>query len=239
MRKLAAVLSVALSVAVGVGLLAAPGAQGASSRVEYSRAKVIRWVDGDTVLTTRGKVRLIGVDTPERGRCGYGTATRLAQRWAPRGSTVKLGNPASVRDKDVYGRALRYVVKGKRDISRSQIQRGARARYDGQDGYQWHPRQARYHRTDAAHANYSCSSTPANPAPLAAPAPPPVTGGAGSYPPSSISTCPSYAPIKGNRGDSGWIYHQPGQRSYTVTHPEECFATTSAAEAAGYRAAKA
>ena len=31
------------------------------------RAQVVRWVDGDTVETTVGTVRLIGMDTPERG----------------------------------------------------------------------------------------------------------------------------------------------------------------------------
>ena len=59
-----------------------------------------------------------------------------------------------------------------------------------------------------------------------------------SYPPSSRSSCPSNAPIKGNRGDTEWIYHQPGQQYYDVTNPEECFASDAAAVAAGYRAAK-
>jgi hypothetical protein len=71
------------------------------------------------------------------------------------------------------------------------------------------------------------------------PAPTPVPdGGSGSYPPSSINTCPSHAPIKGNSGDTDWIYHLPGQRFYDVTNPEECFATETAAITAGYRAAK-
>src|SRR4051812_28693837 len=30
-------------------------------------ARVLHWVDGDTVETTRGTVRLIGIDTPESG----------------------------------------------------------------------------------------------------------------------------------------------------------------------------
>lgn len=48
--------------------------------------------------------------------------------------------------------------------------------------------------------------------------------------------CPAGYPIKGN-ADSG-IYHVPGGRSYNATKPEECFATESAARAAGYRKAK-
>jgi hypothetical protein len=50
--------------------------------------------------------------------------------------------------------------------------------------------------------------------------------------------CPSYAPIKGNQGSNGWIYHLPRNEYYDATNPEECFATESAALAAGYRPAK-
>ncbi|WP_456300410.1 sunset domain-containing protein [Tessaracoccus coleopterorum] len=42
--------------------------------------------------------------------------------------------------------------------------------------------------------------------------------------------------MKGN-ANSG-IYHMPGQRYYSKTKPEECFAKESAAKAAGYRKAK-
>ncbi len=35
------------------------------------------------------------------------------------------------------------------------------------------------------------------------------------------------------------IYHLPSGRYYDVTKPEECFATESAAQAAGYRASQA
>ena len=51
--------------------------------------------------------------------------------------------------------------------------------------------------------------------------------------------CPPGYPIKGNQSSSGeWIYHVPGGGSYSITNPEECFATGAAASAAGYRAAR-
>lgn len=55
---------------------------------------------------------------------------------------------------------------------------------------------------------------------------------------SSVSdyNCPSWAPIKGN-ADS-MIYHVPGGRYYKATKPEDCFTTSTAAKAAGYRASK-
>jgi len=49
------------------------------------------------------------------------------------------------------------------------------------------------------------------------------------------TACPPDYPIKGN-ADSG-IYHTPESSSYAQTIPEFCFASTSAAEAAGFTAA--
>src|SRR4249919_3556911 len=155
MKRIVTVL-VAVAVAL-VALLSATPAEAASSKVTWTQAKVVRWVDGDTVVTTHGTIRLIGVDTPERGRCGYTTATNWAKKWAPAGTTVRLGNPKSVVNQDRYDRALRYVVRGSVDVSKSQIAHGAKARYDSRDGYQWHPRQSSYRTTDSKHRNYHCT----------------------------------------------------------------------------------
>jgi endonuclease YncB( thermonuclease family) len=142
-------------------VVAAP-ADAASSKVTWTTATVIRWVDGDTVRTSKGTVRLIGFDAPERGRCGSSAAVALARRLAPVGSTIRLGNPASVVDTDAYGRKLRYVERrtsaGRVDIALRQLAKGSKARYDGRDGYQWHPRQARYRSADARHGDYRCGS---------------------------------------------------------------------------------
>ncbi|WP_427015408.1 hypothetical protein ACQCSX_11245 [Pseudarthrobacter sp. P1] len=54
--------------------------------------------------------------------------------------------------------------------------------------------------------------------------------------PINRTTCPAWAPIKGNA--SSHIYHLPGQRFYTRTNPEICFATETAARQAGYRRSK-
>lgn len=138
-------------------------AQAASTKVTWTTATVVRWIDGDTVRTSKGTVRLIGFDAPERGRCGSSTAVALARRLAPVGSTIRLGNPASVVDTDAYGRKLRYVERrtssGRVDIGLRQVAKGSKARYDGRDGYQWHPRQARYRGADARHSDYRCSTS--------------------------------------------------------------------------------
>jgi endonuclease YncB( thermonuclease family) len=83
----------------GVALLLVAGGSGAAaattstvtSAVAASRtARVLEWVDGDTLRTTRGVVRLIGMDAPEgRAACAL-AATRSAERLAPVGTTITL-----------------------------------------------------------------------------------------------------------------------------------------------------
>ena len=206
-----------IALVTGIQVVATGSAEAAGTA-----ARVVRWVDGDTVETTRGTVRLIGIDTPERGDCGSRAATRHAQVIAPAGSRVSLGNPASVVDRDKYGRILRYVATpAGRDLGLAQIRDGARARYDSRDGYQWHRQEAAYHRADSLDRNYRCADEGSTPGTSVTP-----VGG----------ECPSSAPIKGNA--NSMIYHRPDQQYYDITVAEECFATAAQAEAAGYRAAK-
>ena len=219
-RALAALVGVGLAAGV-VGLTAVNPAEAApSTKVTWSNAKVIRWKDGDTVVTNRGTIRLIGVDTPEKGRCGAATATRWAKKKAPAGSTVRLGNPTSVKDSDRYGRSLRYVVRKNVDVSKSQIVKGSKARYDSTDGYQWHPRQASYHKADRAHKNYSCKKKNRE----------------ADLGQADRSQLPEVGPDQGQQA----VAHLPhaGQRFYKITGPEICFSTESAAQQAGYRKSK-
>ncbi|MGY2894346.1 sunset domain-containing protein [Deinococcus sp. UYEF24] len=61
----------------------------------------------------------------------------------------------------------------------------------------------------------------------------------GSFPPNPDGSCPAVAPIKGNAGSKGKIYHLPqGDGNYTRTHAEACFSSAQAAQAAGYRGIK-
>ena len=75
------------------------------------------WVsDGDTLrVRLRGgaevSVRMLGIDTPERGRCGADDATANLRRLAPVGSTVDLISDRTQAATDRYGRLLRYVAR--------------------------------------------------------------------------------------------------------------------------------
>ncbi len=106
-------------------------------------------MDGDTVETTAGTVRLIGIDTPERGESCSDLATSNAERLAPAGSFVVLVEVSGRDDRDRYDRLLRYVENTIEDVGYSQIVNGyADARYDSGE-YGTHPRRADYRVADS------------------------------------------------------------------------------------------
>ena len=114
-------------------------------------------VDGDTVeVAGVGRIRVIGIDTPERGACGYESAT-LAMSALVAGREVVL-TPGATSDADRYGRLLRYVdVDGGADAGLSLIEDGwAVARYDSRDGYGAHPRERQYVAADLAAPDRGC-----------------------------------------------------------------------------------
>ncbi|SEI78652.1 thermonuclease family protein [Demequina mangrovi] len=126
-------------------------------------ASIVRWIDGDTVATSIGRVRLIGLDTPElSGRCATAQeALAAAEQLAPAGTLVKLTDPASVDDTDQLGRMLRYVdlVDGT-DVGYSLLVNAlGDARFDSRDGYDWHPREKAYreHSASVADEDEQCS----------------------------------------------------------------------------------
>lgn len=124
---------------------------------------VTRVVDGDTVELGNGKaVRVVGIDTPEVGECGYEAATTNMVRLV-QGKRAYL--TVSDEDTDRYGRLLRYVDVGGLDAGLAQIKGGfAIARYDSRDGYGFHPREPRYIRADKVSEPITCP-TPSAPKP--------------------------------------------------------------------------
>jgi len=100
--------------------------------VKRQRAKVVRVIDGDTVKVKliggpRRTVRVLGIDTPEvfgGTECGGPAASRAAKKMLPVGTRVLLISDVSQDNKDRYGRILRYVVKGKLDVGRNQLNQG-------------------------------------------------------------------------------------------------------------------
>lgn len=146
-RALAAVLGLGLVIAAWWWL-----GDGAPPEGEPETWRVTWVVDGDTLEAERGgqqeRVRLIGIDTPERDQCGYSEA-RDALMAAVGDRSVELISGAT-SDTDSYGRLLRYVELDGEDVGLSLIEQGlAAARYDSRTG-QPHPREDAYRAADAA-----------------------------------------------------------------------------------------
>lgn len=72
------------------------------------RCEVTSITDGDTLRCGERRVRLLGIDTPERSQHPVGdSATAALRRFAPVGSTVAL--ELDVQATDRYGRTLAWV----------------------------------------------------------------------------------------------------------------------------------
>lgn len=135
--------------------LAAPGAAVASV------------TDGDTIELVGGaRVRLIGIDTPERGECGFGEASALLRSLIA-GRPVQLV-PGARDDRDRFGRLLRYVEVDGVDLNLWMINSGrAIARYDSRDGYGRHARENEYVAADRQSPSANVCGPPTTLAPLA------------------------------------------------------------------------
>ena len=168
-------LLIAALVVIGLSLSAdgpradRPGAEASAPQA----VEVLGITDGDTIDTTAGKVRLIGIDTPERGEPGYTDAGAELGAFLSEGP-VTLVAVTGHDDTDRYGRLLRYVRVNGRDAGAHMLETGwAVARYDSRDGYDGHPLEEEYIALDAAHP------MPTAPTPAAAPVEVPAGESAG------------------------------------------------------------
>lgn len=112
-------------------------------------------VDGDTIRTSEGTVRIMGIDTPEQGECGYREASSAIENLFSNGDPIMLVLPKGQNDQDKYDRLLRYVfTENGVDIGRMQLEAGlAVARYDSSDGYPEHPQEHEYRSAQTALLN--------------------------------------------------------------------------------------
>jgi endonuclease YncB( thermonuclease family) len=85
---------------------------------------IARVVDGDTVeCTTKDRVRLLMIDTPELSQRPYGDSAKLMlARLLPIGTRARLDFDVTVRDK--YDRILAHVYSGALHINRAMVRQG-------------------------------------------------------------------------------------------------------------------
>jgi endonuclease YncB( thermonuclease family) len=124
-------------VAIWCGLLAVGCSRETSaptSTLQQPRGEsaVVAYVnDGDTLRTTDGRrIRLVQIDAPElHGDC-YGKAALAAlRRLAPAGVHVMLVADPALDAVDRYGRRLRYVFAGGRNVNLALVRAGAASPY--------------------------------------------------------------------------------------------------------------
>jgi len=103
-------IAAAVVALVGAAFVVAPSATASELPAGSSfTSRVVKVIDGDTFkLANDAVVRLIGYDTPEKGKCGDKTSTSKMKKLVL-GKKVKVPNSSLVKNKDNYGRALRWV----------------------------------------------------------------------------------------------------------------------------------
>ena len=119
-------------------------------------------VDGDTIEVRNESgwedvIRLIGIDTPEKGRCGFQESSEFVTELLE-GKAVELVE-GGTENTDRYGRHLRYVEIEGIDVGRALLDAGwAIARYDSREGYAKHLRESEYILADQLSKNMCLDS---------------------------------------------------------------------------------
>ena len=147
-----------------------PSDELAGSRYEWV---IERFVDGDSFearlksadgvdlfnLNLVYGVRIVGIDTPERGECGFDAAKAKFEELVG-SNTFALVSGGTEDETDGYGRLLRYVEINGADVGLILIEQGlALAAYDGFDTEAKvgpHDRESEYRSSDEASVN-QCS----------------------------------------------------------------------------------
>jgi endonuclease YncB( thermonuclease family) len=156
------------------------------------RGTVTQVVDGDTldVRLTSGKterIRLIGIDTPERGVCFSSQATARVRTLAMSKPVVLRGD-ATQDTRDRYGRLLAYVwIAGGKDLGYQLIAGGFAKTYVYRDAFTRLPvyRKAEAAAEGATAGQWKACGTTTTPKPTPSPVPKP----SGSDCHSSYSPC--------------------------------------------------
>jgi micrococcal nuclease len=118
------------ALALGLALVVAGCADDETESASRPLAGEVRYVyDGDTLQIRLGngdveRVRLLGIDTPEREECLYRRATDSARELALR-EDVTIVFDESQPQRDRFGRLLAYVeLQDGQDVAETQLERG-------------------------------------------------------------------------------------------------------------------
>jgi micrococcal nuclease len=197
--------------------------------------RVVRIVDGDTFqLASGGKVRLVGVNTPEiHGKVQpYGQEAADFTKSRLLGKNVRLY--ADVSDTDRYGRFLRFVfLEGDdRMFNETLVAEGYAQTMTIPPDVTYAKRFTAAQRAARERGAGLWGGKPPAHGESESDSPSVAVGSKGEAEPS----CPN--PIKGNINSKGdKIYHVVGGAAYEKTKPEKWFCTEQEAQDAGFRKA--
>ena len=187
-----------------------------------------RVIDGDTLDVAGDRVRLFGIDAPERSQpCDRNGQVWACGEWARVVLADRLQTAAvscAVQDHDQYGRAVAICLVGGADLGQIMVAAGAAQAYRRySDRYVVAESAAAAARRGIWAARMQTPESYRHPA--------------------AAEIAPTDCPIKGNIGTSGRIYHLPGQRDYDATRisaakGEAFFCSEADAIAAGFRPAR-
>lgn len=135
----AAIAVATLTVLITVGVWATGGrSNGQPSAVtdlsppaNESGIWAVRVIDGDTLVVSgvggagsEETIRLLAIDTPERGQRWYAEAgTALRELVAERPITIEFETPGKL-ERDKYGRVLAYLIVGGQNVNVEMVRRG-------------------------------------------------------------------------------------------------------------------
>ena len=81
-------------------------------------------IDGDTIAVKGERVRLVQINTPEIGECYYEEAKSFTRGAIDSGLPIRLEADNKLDNRDQYGRALRYVVVGGKNLNLELVRQG-------------------------------------------------------------------------------------------------------------------
>lgn len=87
---------------------------------EIDAVNITRVIDGDTLNSDIGKIRLLGINTPEKNQPYYEQAKEFLQQYEGKQVQIERTN----EDKDKYGRFLRYVFYNEEFINKEILKEG-------------------------------------------------------------------------------------------------------------------
>ena len=199
--------------------------------------------DGDSLRIGEDRIRLHGIDAPERdqictrdGRawaCGEEAAEQLGR--LVRGGSVRCHAVGT----DQHDRTLARCSQGSVDINRLMVESGyalAYRKYSSE--YVAAEGQAKAAKRGIWASTFELPSIYRQEGQSGADAGPRSRSAGTSSAPTRQSS--GGCRIKGNHSRRGeWIYHLPGMPYYNQTRPEAMFCTEAEAQAAGYRRSRA